>query len=49
MRLEPGLSRTCARSLSGLGLLPLSNTPAAVLTALRRCLDVKKNTCLAKA
>lgn len=49
MRLEPDLSRTYARSLSGLGFLPLSKRPAAVLTPLRRCLDVKKNTWLMKA
>lgn len=43
---NPALSRTYARSLSTLGFLPLSNAPEGVLTALRRCLDVKKNACL---
>ncbi len=43
--LDPTLSRAYARSLSGLGFLPLSNSPSGVLTALRRCLDVKKSAC----
>ena len=43
--LDPALSRAYARSLSGLGFLPLSNSPSGVLTALRRCLDVKKSAC----
>ncbi len=41
----PDLSRAYARSLAELGFLPLSNAPSGVLTALRRCLDVKKATC----
>ncbi|MCX7288021.1 MAG: hypothetical protein NTW20_10815 [Rhodobacterales bacterium] len=41
----PALSKAYARSLSELGFLPLSNAPAGVLTAIRRCLDVKKATC----
>lgn len=45
LELDPGLSRAYARSLSQLGFLPLSNAPAGVLTALRRCLDVKKDAC----
>ena len=45
MDLDPTLSRAYARSLSGLGFLPLSNSPPGVLTALRRCLDVKKVAC----
>lgn len=48
MRINPDLSRAYARSLSSLGFLPLSNTPSGVLTALRRCLDVKKGACLVK-
>jgi tetratricopeptide (TPR) repeat protein len=42
---SPELSKAYARSLSGLGFLPLSNTPEGVLTALRRCIDVKKTAC----
>ena len=44
--LDPALSKTYARKLSELGFLPLSNTPAAVLTALRRCMDVKRTACV---
>ncbi len=40
------LSKTYARKLSELGFLPLSNAPAGVLTALRRCIDVKKTACV---
>jgi tetratricopeptide (TPR) repeat protein len=43
---DPSLSRAYARSLSELQFLPLSNSPNGVLTALRRCLDVKKTACL---
>jgi tetratricopeptide (TPR) repeat protein len=43
---DPNLSRIYARKLSELGFLPLSNAPSGVLTALRRCLDVKKSACL---
>ena len=43
--LDPALSKDYARSLSLLGFLPLSNAPDGVLTALRRCIDVKKATC----
>lgn len=43
---DPDLSKTYARKLSELGFLPLSNAPAGVLTALRRCIDVKKTGCL---
>jgi tetratricopeptide (TPR) repeat protein len=42
---NPALLRSYARSLSALGFLPLSNAPDGVLTALRRCLDVKKSAC----
>jgi tetratricopeptide (TPR) repeat protein len=45
MTADPNLSKTYARSLSGLGFLPLSNAQSGVLTALRRCLDVKKSAC----
>lgn len=44
--IDPALSKTYARKLSELGFLPLSNAPGAVLTALRRCMDVKKSACL---
>jgi tetratricopeptide (TPR) repeat protein len=44
--LDPALSKTYARKLSELGFLPLSNAPAGVLTALRRCIDVKKTACV---
>jgi predicted Zn-dependent protease len=44
--LDASLSKTYARKLSELGFLPLSNAPAAVLTALRRCIDVKKTACV---
>ena len=43
---DPARSKTYARKLSELGFLPLSNAPAAVLTALRRCMDVKKTACV---
>jgi len=46
LALDPGLSRTYARKLSELGFLPLSNSPSGVLTALRRCIDVKKTACV---
>lgn len=46
LTLDPGLSRTYARKLSELGFLPLSNAPAAVLTSLRRCIDIKKAACV---
>lgn len=49
LRINPDLAKAYARSLSGLGFLPLSNAPSGVLTALRRCLDVKKAGCLVKA
>lgn len=42
---DPNLSRIYARKLSELGFLPLSNAPSGVLTALRRCIDVKKAAC----
>ena len=45
MDANPIFSRAYARSLSALGFLPLSNAPEGVLTALRRCLDVKKEAC----
>jgi tetratricopeptide (TPR) repeat protein len=44
--LDPSLSKTYARKLSELGFLPLSNAPSGVLTALRRCMDVKKTACV---
>ena len=46
MTVDPALSKTYARKLSELGFLPLSNAPAGVLTALRRCIDVKKTACV---
>jgi hypothetical protein len=46
MTLDPGLSRTYARKLSELGFLPLSNAPSGVLTALKRCIDVKETGCV---
>ncbi|MFN5996048.1 MAG: tetratricopeptide repeat protein [Paracoccaceae bacterium] len=46
LAIDPGLSKTYARKLSELGFLPLSNAPAGVLTALRRCIDVKKTACV---
>lgn len=46
---DPSLSKAYARSLSGLGFLPLSNAPSGVLTALRRCIDVKKAACLVRS
>jgi tetratricopeptide (TPR) repeat protein len=42
---DPGLSKIYAKKLSELGFLPLSNAPAGVLTALHRCIDVKKQAC----
>jgi tetratricopeptide (TPR) repeat protein len=42
---DPAIARSYARSLSQLGFLPLSNAPSGVLTALRRCIDVKKSAC----
>lgn len=45
MDANPDLSKAYARSLSELGFLPLSNSPSGVLTALRRCIDVKKVRC----
>jgi tetratricopeptide (TPR) repeat protein len=44
--IDPSLSKTYARKLSELGFLPLSNAPTGVLTALRRCIDVKKTACV---
>jgi tetratricopeptide (TPR) repeat protein len=44
--LDASLSKTYARKLSELGFLPLSNAPSGVLTALRRCMDVKKSACV---
>jgi tetratricopeptide (TPR) repeat protein len=46
MTIDPALSLTYARKLSELGFLPLSNAPAGVLTALRRCIDIKKTACV---
>lgn len=46
MSLDATLSKSYARKLSELGFLPLSNSPSGVLTALRRCIDVKKAACL---
>lgn len=46
MGIDPALSRTYARKLSELGVLPPSNAPAGVLTALRRCVDVKRSACV---
>lgn len=46
MNADANLSRVYARKLSELGFLPLSNATSGVLTALRRCLDVKKSACL---
>jgi tetratricopeptide (TPR) repeat protein len=44
--LDATLSKSYARKLSELGFLPLSNAPSGVLTALRRCIDVKKTACV---
>lgn len=44
--IDASLSKTYARKLSELGFLPLSNAPSGVLTALRRCMDVKKTACV---
>lgn len=44
--IDATLSKTYARKLSELGFLPLSNAAPAVLTALRRCIDVKKTACV---
>lgn len=49
MALDATLSKTYARKLSELGFLPLSNSPPGVLTALRRCIDVKKTACIMAA
>jgi tetratricopeptide (TPR) repeat protein len=49
MGIDPGLSKGYAKKLSELGFLPLSNAPAGVLTALRRCIDLKKAACLISA
>lgn len=46
MGLDATLSKSYARKLSELGFLPLSNAPSGVLTALRRCIDVKKTACV---
>ncbi|CAN1538178.1 NrfG FOG, TPR repeat [Paracoccaceae bacterium] len=46
---DPGLSKVYARKVSELGFLPLSNAPDGVMTALGRCLDVKKTACLVSA
>ena len=47
--IDPVLSKAYALKLSELGFLPLSNSPAGVLTALRRCLNVKSSACLISA
>jgi len=46
LNLDASMSKTYARKLSELGFLPLSNAPSGVLTALRRCIDVKKTACI---
>lgn len=46
LSLDPGLSKGYATKLSSLGFLPLSNSPAGVMTALQRCLSVKKAGCV---
>jgi tetratricopeptide (TPR) repeat protein len=46
LALDPNLSKTLAVRLSALGFLPLSNSPSGVLTALRRCISVKKTGCV---
>lgn len=46
LSIDASMSKDYARKLSGLGFLPLSNSPAGVLTALRRCIDVKKTACI---
>ena len=48
LNLDASMSKTYARKLSELGFLPLSNAPSGVLTALRRCIDVKKTACIMK-
>ena len=45
LNVDPAMSKIYAKKLSALGFLPLSNAPAGVLTALRRCIDVKKQAC----
>ena len=45
LKFDPSMSKIYAKKLSGLGFLPLSNSPPGVLTALRRCIDVKKKAC----
>ena len=45
LNLDPAMSKIYAKKLSALGFLPLSNAPPGVLTALRRCIDVKKTAC----
>lgn len=46
---DPSLSKIYARKLSELGFLPLSNAPDGVMTALGRCIVVKKAGCLLSA
>ncbi|OYW61087.1 MAG: hypothetical protein B7Z10_09350 [Rhodobacterales bacterium 32-66-7] len=45
LSVDPDISKVYATQLSQLGFLPLSNSPAGVLTALQRCLNVKKAAC----
>jgi tetratricopeptide (TPR) repeat protein len=45
LAIDPNLSKTYAERLSRLGFLPLSNSPSGVMTALRRCVSVKKTGC----
>jgi len=45
LSIDPAMSKAYATKLSQLGFLPLSNSPAGVLTALQRCLNVKKAAC----
>lgn len=49
LEIDPSFAKVYARQLSGLGFLPLSNAPEGVMTALGRCLDVKKAACVLTA
>lgn len=46
LSVDPDMSKAYATKLSQLGFLPLSNSPSGVLTALQRCLNVKKAACV---
>lgn len=46
LSVDPDISKAYATKLSQLGFLLLSNSPAGVLTALQRGLNVKKAACI---